>query len=150
MSLKSLKLSQQFLSAIFGTAIIVLLASTGCDDNEVQTQYEETVEAQELLEETREQAAENIADAESDAVETVQSAREKAVDIVRDAKLDAAQEIEQAETNLQQELNQLSEGSVSDQETRGIAADEVDVDVDVDVDDAETVIITTEDGADDN
>lgn len=122
--------------------VAAVLCITGCDDGEVQTQYDETVEAQQRLEETREQVAEDIADAEAEAVETIQDAREDAADIVRDAKQDAAEEINRAEQNLQQELNELGEGPIAGMDAEP-SIDGV-IEADVEVDEAETVIIKPE------
>ncbi|OYP33106.1 hypothetical protein [Rhodopirellula sp. MGV] len=67
----------------------------------------EARQAQEDLEEAREEAAEMVSDAESDAVETIADAKEAAERQIQNAKEDAGEMVEQAKQKLDTKLQQL-------------------------------------------
>jgi len=94
-------------------AFSTLFTLIGCD-NEPQTLRDEAELAQEKLEDTREHAAEVIAEAEEDAVDKISDARRDAKQVIENVKEEARDMVRDAESNLTQKLNEIADTSTLD------------------------------------
>ncbi|WP_149497070.1 ATP synthase subunit B family protein [Roseiconus lacunae] len=95
-----------FSMSICLAALCVTTVSLGCGEDP-SSPVGEARQAQEELEEAREEAAELLSEAEEEAVDIIADAKEKADDEISDAKSEADQLIGDAQRNLDAKIDRL-------------------------------------------
>ncbi|EMI45123.1 hypothetical protein [Rhodopirellula sp. SWK7] len=98
---------------LFEISLCLRLLSLGCS-GEPDTLRGQAEQAQQELEEAREDAASIIAESEENAVEIVADAREEAREQIEDAKREASEAVTDAEQKLERKIEALKQSTVVD------------------------------------